>query len=210
MLLPSLRELAHRGHELLNLLRREDGGRLVEYEYLVVAVEHLEYLDALLHADGDVLDLGVEVDLEAVALGELLHAPAGLLLLDEAQLGRLGAEDDVVQHREHVDQLEVLVHHAYVQRRGVVGVLYPDLLAVLLDYALLRLVEAEEHAHERALARAVLAEQGVDFAPPELQGNVVVGYDARELLGDVEHLYDVFRLCSHRTAPLFVIISIIL
>ena len=196
-------ELAHRRHELLNLLRGEDGGRLVEYEYLVVAVEHLQNLHALLHTDGDVLHLGVEVDLEAVALGELLHALAGLLLLDEAQLRRLRAEDDVVQHREHVDELEVLMHHAYVQGRGVVGVLYPDLLAVLLDDALLRLVEPEQHAHKRALARAVLAQQGVNLAAPELKRYVVVGNDARELLGDVEHLNDVFRLCSHRTASPF-------
>ena len=64
--LPSRAKLLHRGHELVDLLRGEHGGRLVEDEDLIVAVEHLEDLDALLHADGDVLDLGVEVDLQAV------------------------------------------------------------------------------------------------------------------------------------------------
>ncbi len=180
MLLPSLGEAAHGVHELLYLLRREHCGRLVEDQYLVVAVEHLEYLDALLHADGDVLDLRVQVHLEAVFLGERLNLFARLALLEEAELRRLRAEYDVVQHGEDLDELEVLVDHAYAEPGRIVGVVDLYDLAVLLDNALLRLVHSEEHAHQRALARAVLAQKRVDLAPPELEGDVVVGYDVRE------------------------------
>ena len=203
-------ELLHGGHQLVYLLGSQDGGGLVKNEYLVVAVEHLEYLDALLHTDGDVLDLGVEVDLQPVALRELLHTLARLFLLQEAELCRLSAEDDIVKNGEHVDKLEVLVHHAYVQSRGVVGVFYLDLLAVLLYNPLLRLIETEQHAHERTLARAVFTKQGVDLSPLQLQGDIVVGNYAREFLGDVQHLNDVIRLCSHRTAPFSLIPSIII
>ena len=73
-------------HQLIDLLRREHGGGLVEDQDLVVAVEHLQDLHALLHADGDVFDLGVQVDLQAVLLRQGLHLFAGLLLLQEAQL----------------------------------------------------------------------------------------------------------------------------
>ena len=41
-------------------------------------------------------------------------------------LRRLHAEDDVVQHREALDQLEVLVHHADAEGVGVVRVFDAD------------------------------------------------------------------------------------
>ena len=199
-----LGEAAHDVHQFLNLLGGEHGGGFVEDQHLVVAVEHLEDLHALLHAHGDVLDLGVDVHLQAVSLGQLQHLAPRLLLLKEAQLRILRAEDDVVQHREHVDQLEVLVHHADVQRGGVVGVVDLNLLAILLDDALLRLIEAEQDAHQSGLAGAVLAEQSMDFALAQLQCDVVVGLDAGELLGDVEHFNYILGRVVHAVTSLSV------
>ena len=80
--LPSPTSLPHDPHELVDLLGREHGGGLVEDEDLGVAVEHLEDLDALLHADRDVLDLGLGIDVEAVELGELADAARGLPAVD--------------------------------------------------------------------------------------------------------------------------------
>ena len=45
-----------------------------------------------------------------------------------------------------------------------------------------------QDVHQRALAGAVLAEQGVDLAGPDRQVDAVVGDDARESLGDAAHL----------------------
>ena len=191
------RQPAHDLHELFDLLRCEHGGRLVKDEDFVVAVEHFQDLHALLHADGDVLDLCVEIDLQSVAVGKLLHLLAGSLLLQKTELRVLRAEDDVVEHREHIDQLEVLVHHADVKRRGVVGVVDLDLLAVLFDDTLFRLIQAEENAHQRGLARAVLSQQSVDFALFQLQGDVIVCLDSGEYLGNVEHLDHILRRRVH-------------
>ena len=140
-------KLLHRGHQFLDLLRSQNCGRLIEDEDLVVAVEHLQNLNALLHADGDILDLRVKVDIQTVAFGDLLDLFARLLLLQKAALRRLRAEDDVVEHRENVHQLEMLVHHADAERGGVVRVLDGHDLAVLFDDALLRLIKAEENRH---------------------------------------------------------------
>ena len=52
--------------------------------------------------------------------------------------------------------------------------------AVDADLALVRPVQAGEDVHQRALAGAVLAEQGVDLAGAQLEVDVVVGDDARE------------------------------
>ena len=186
-----LRQVLHDGHELVDLLGGEHGGGLVEDEDLVVPVEHLQDLGALLHAHGDVLDVGVRVHLQAVLFGQGQDLLAGLILLEESGFGGLHAHDDVVEDREALHQLEVLMDHADAQIVGVVGVLDLDLLPVLLDDPLLRLIEAEQHAHERALAGAVLTEERVDLALPQLKGDVVIGDDTREPLGDVQHLYGI-------------------
>ena len=82
----------------------------------------------------------------------------------------------------------MLVHHADAEIVGVVRVVDLDFLAVFFDDALLRLIHAEQHAHERGLARAVFAEERVDLTLFQLQGDVVIGDDAGEHLCDVQHL----------------------
>ena len=49
-------QLAQHGEQLVDLLRRQHRGRLVEDQHARVAVERLEDLDALLLADADLLD----------------------------------------------------------------------------------------------------------------------------------------------------------
>ena len=181
-------QILHDLHELFDLLRGQHGGRLVEDQDLVVAVQHLEDLGALLHADGDILDQRVGVDGQAVLLREGHDLFPGLLLLQETVLRGLDAQDDVVQNGEALDQLEVLVHHADAKIVGVVRVLDLDLLAVLLDGALLGLIQAEQYAHQGGLASAVLTQQGVDLALFQLERDIVVGDDAGESLRDVKHL----------------------
>ena len=61
--------------QLLRLLRRQHGGRLVEDEDVGAAVERLQDLDPLLLADRDVLDVGAWVDGEPEPRRDLL-APA--------------------------------------------------------------------------------------------------------------------------------------
>ena len=179
----------HDLHQLVDLLGREHGGGLVEDEDLVVPVEHFEDLRALLHTHGDILHQRVRVHQQPVLLREGHHLFSGLLLLQEAQLVGLHAQDDVVQHGKALHQLEVLVDHADVERVGVVGVADLHPLPVDADLPLLRLVQAEEHAHEGGLPGPVLPQQGVDLPPLQLQGDVVVGHDARKYLGDVQHLH---------------------
>ena len=191
-------EVFHDLHQLVDLLRGQHGGGLVEDEDLIVAVQHLQDLGALLHADGDVLHLRVQVDLQAVLFTQGLDLFAGLLLLQEAELGILCAEDDVIQHGEDLDQLEVLVHHADVECGRVIGVVDLDGLAVLADFTRFRLIQAEQNAHQRGFAGAVFTEQGVDLAFFQLQGDVVVCLDAGELLRDMKHLNHVLRSISHK------------
>ena len=56
------------------------------------------------------------------------------------------------------------------------------------DGALVRGVQPGQDVHEGALAGAVLAQQGMHLAPPELEVDVVVGDEPREALDDAPHL----------------------
>ena len=62
-------EAVEHAHELPDLLRGQDGRRLVEHEDPRVPVQRLENLDPLLGTDGDVLDRGVGIDCQSVAVG---------------------------------------------------------------------------------------------------------------------------------------------
>ena len=186
-------EVFHDLYKLFDLLRSEHRGRLVENEYLVFAVEHFEYFGALLHADGYILDDRIGIDAQSVLIAQLNDLFASLVLFKKARLTRrLIAEDDVIEDREALNKLEVLVHHSDTEAVGIVGVFYLDLFAVFFDNALFRLIKAEQNAHQGALACSVFAEQGVYLALFELKGNIIIGDYARKALCYMQHFY---RIC---------------
>ena len=178
---PACLQLAQVVEERVDLLRHQHRGRLVEDDDPGAAVEHLEDLDPLPVADAEVLDQLVGVEAEAVGVGDPDDLGAGLVA-DAVQL--LGAEHDVLQDGEVVGQHEVLEHHADAGAIASVGELNVHLLAVDLDRALVGLLHAVQDLHQRRLAGAVLADQGVDRARADRDVDVVVGDDAREALAD--------------------------
>ena len=193
--LPS--EILHDEQQLIDFLRRQYGGGLVEDEDLVVPVEHLQDLHTLLHTDSDVLHLGVQIYRQTVPLRQLLYLFPGLLLLQKAHLRGLGPQNDIVQHREHVHQLEVLMHHTDPQRCCVVGVIDLYCLSIFSDLAFFRLVQTEQDGHQRGFTGAIFPQKGVDLALPQLKGDVVIGLDAGKLLGDVKHFDHILRRIFH-------------
>ncbi|MPM72753.1 hypothetical protein SDC9_119729 [bioreactor metagenome] len=162
--LPLRRQIAHNPHQLVDLLRRQDGGRLVEYQDLVVPVEHFQNLGALLHTHGDVPHIGVRVHHQSVFFRQGHHLFPGLCLLQEAVPARLHAHDNVVQHGEALHQLKMLVDHTDAQGVCVVWVLDGNLFPVHADGPLFRPVQAEQDAHQRGLSRAVFPQQRVDLS----------------------------------------------
>ena len=147
--------------QLVGLLRRQHRGRLVEDQDAGAAIQRLQDLDALLLADRQVADQRVRVDAQRVFAAEPLDLGARGPRLCSQQRARLGAEHDVLQHREGVDQHEVLVHHADAGVDRVARVADRDRLAVDEDLAAVGLVEAVQDAHQRRLAGAVLADDAV-------------------------------------------------
>ena len=135
-------------HQLVYFLRGKHSRRLVKYQYVIVAIQHLEYLCALLHAYGDILYESIRVNGKTVFFGKLHNLFSGVLLLQKAVVVGLDAKYDVVQNREAFHQLEVLVNHAYAKGVGVIRILNLDLAAILVYLALLRLIQPEKYAHK--------------------------------------------------------------
>ena len=171
--------------ELLRLLRGQDGRRLVEHEDLGAAIQRLQDLDALLLADRDPVDARVGIDGEPVARRQLLDAAVGGGVVEQdAGAAGLRGEHDVLGHRHHRDEHEVLVHHPdSVLDRGL-GRAQVDRSAVEQDPPLVRRVEPVEDVHQRRLAGAVLPEERVHFARQQIEVDVVVGEHSREPLRD--------------------------
>ena len=59
-------KLLHDGEQALDLDVGQGGGRLVQDQQLRAVIQRLQYLGALLFADGDLRDELVELDVEAV------------------------------------------------------------------------------------------------------------------------------------------------
>ena len=59
-------KILHDLHELGNLLRGENGSRLVKNKDFIIAVEHFENLGSLLHTDSNVFNDCVRIDMEAI------------------------------------------------------------------------------------------------------------------------------------------------
>ena len=181
-------EVAQDAEEMVGLLRRQHAGGLVEDQDVRAAEERLEDLDPLLHADRQARHRRVEVDLEAVValerrdLGRARSAPVGQ---GEAALG---AEQQVLEHGERLDQHEVLVDHADAGLDRVLRALDRRGLAVDQDLAAVGLVEAVEDVHQGRLAGAVLADDAVDRAGRDDQVDVAVGVDEAEALVDPAQL----------------------
>ena len=91
---PSRLELAQVVEELVDLLRDQHGGRLVEDEDPGAAVEHLEDLDALPVADAEVLDQRVGVDARGRSARRSRGSGARAARdVERGRAGRLAAED---------------------------------------------------------------------------------------------------------------------
>ena len=90
----------------------------------------------------------------------------------------------------------MLVNHAKTGLDRLPGVVEMHRLAVDEDFAFVRVVEPEQEVHQRRLAGAVFAKQGVDLARPDREVDAIVGDDPGKPLDDVAHRHGVGRVLA--------------
>ena len=170
--------------------------RTAEDQNVGSAVEHLDDLNGLLFGDGHLIYLLIRVDDKAVFFGNGFYLFLGALYV--VFLAVVIAENDILRCRKHINELEMLMYHAYAVRKGIVGGAYNDLLAVNEYLTFIRIIYTRDHIHECGLAAAVLAEYGKDLAAVDCHVNIFVGYDAAECLCDADKPY---CFCSFHWKP---------
>ena len=115
------------------------------------------------------------------------------------------AEIEILRHRHAGDEAGLLIDHsdAVAARQSGTGDLHP--LAFDADFSLRRRHRAGEDLDQRRFAGAVLAENGVHLAAPEIEVDVFESGDAAILLADALHLQQRrqgLRRAVHCIAPL--------
>ena len=175
--------VAHDGEQLLRLLRRQHGGRLIEDENIRAAIENLHDLHRLLLRNGHVVDLHVGINVKTVLVADLLHFFTGI---GKIQL-TLQTKDDVLRSGKEIDQLEVLMNHTDTEVESILGGSNGHRLIMDVDLSLVREVDAGEHVHQRCFTTAVFAQQRQNLAFVQLHVDAVVGHNTAEALGNVLH-----------------------
>ena len=168
------------------LLRRKYGGGFVQDEDVRAPVQHLDDLHSLLFRDGHLVDLLVRIDAETVFVGDLLDPGSDLL---QVVLAVFDSQRHVLCRGEHVDQLKVLMDHADAVFISVLRRTDGHFLSVDEDLALIRIVDAGQHVHERRLSGAVFSQQRHNNAVINVKIHFIVGNDVSETLRNVFQFY---------------------
>ena len=150
--------------QLPGLLGSKYGGGLVHNENFDAPDQSLQDLHLLHGAYADIGDPLGHIQVKSVLLGGLRSHSDGFLVVEHDGFGRLDTQHDVFRNGQGGHQHEVLVDHSDAVVDGVQGGLHLQLLIVEVDSALLVVLHAEEHLHQRSFAGSVFAHQRVDLA----------------------------------------------
>ena len=177
-----LLQLAQVAEQLVDLLRHQHRGRLVEDDDPGTAVEHLEDLHPLPGTDAELLDQPVGLDAEPVGVGDAhdlgSRAPPPMPCSFSAPSTTFSR---TVKLSASMKCWNTMPTPALIASAGECSV---TSVAVDLDRARVRRLHAVEDLHQRRLAGAVLADDRVDGAAPDVDVDVVVGDHAGEALAD--------------------------
>ena len=170
--------------EVGDFLRGQHRGRFVEDQHIGRTEQNLDDLDALLDADGQVLDQCVGVDFEAVGLVDFPDLGAGFLEIEQIdRAGRLDTEHDVFGDREDGNKHEMLMHHADAGADRIARTVEMHGLAVYEDLAFIGPVKTREHVHQGGFAGAVFAQKPEDLASLDVEVYARICNDLTKALG---------------------------
>ena len=182
-------ETAHQREQPPHVLPVQAAGGLVEHEHAAAHRERARDLHELLGRWSQPADHRARIDLVVLQTRERRFRPrAHPGPPDEPQPRRLQSQYDVVHHREVRRQRELLVDHREARAPRLQWVARAVGRAVQRHGALVRRQRTGEHAHERALARPVLAHERADLSRAHRQVDAGQGHGRPERLADAPHL----------------------
>ena len=185
-------QIINDAEQRLNLVGSQRRGGLVQNQHLAVGADSLGDFHRLhlRHAQLAQLLLGVEVHAHPLQQGGgvlihffMIHHREGTEFL-----GGIAAKIDVFCHTAGGHGLKLLVHHGDALAQRVQGIGDVHLLALVVDLALIHLVNAEHTFHQRGLACAVFAHQRMHMSGLQLELGMVQRLHTREGFDHAFHL----------------------
>jgi len=181
----------------------ERGRGLVEDQHLAVERERLGDLHQLLARDAEFVDARGRVDVLAEPAQHLGGARVEAAVVHEGAAARVDlGHEDVLGDGGVAAQRDLLVHQADAQPHGMGRAVDAHIQAVERDRALVGLVDAVDDVHQRGLAGAVLAAQGVDLAGTQREVHARERARSAEALADAAQREQRLRVVAHSPIPL--------
>ena len=179
--------------EKINFLRCEYGCRLIEDHDFRLAVQHFQDLNPLPDRDGQVFDPVGRIDFQPEFFGELADFVVCFFQVNPGQeaqpaLHGFDPEHDILCYGVIVNQLEMLMDHTDAVCGSIIGRMEDNRLSVDQDRPVIRLIHAEQHAHQSGFTRSVFTEERIYLAPPDGDRNIIVCHDTGKAFRDMTHL----------------------
>ncbi len=171
----------------VRLLRRKHRGRLIHDQQPWLLQQAAHDLDPLSFADRQGRDQRGRLQRQAILARHARDSRGERGRIERAAQG----EGDVLHYGERLEQREVLEHHGDAEPPGGRRIGDGDRPPTPVQAARGRLQRAVHDLDQGRLAGAVLAEQGVDPAGAQAQGDPVIGGEIAEQLHDVARLQEV-------------------
>ncbi len=177
----------HQAEEVVLLLRRQRGGRLIENDDARLVMDGAGDLDHLLVRRAERGHQRGRIDLKVHAGEELL----GLIVQAAQPVEELFvAQIDVLRHRHRRHQHGLLKHHGDAERQRFGRRRQHHRLAVEQHFAGRELVHAGQRLGQRRFAGAVLADDGVDLAGLQREIDVLDRGHAAKFFGGFAQFED--------------------
>ena len=175
--------------QMLDLVLRKRGGRLVKYDDLRTIGDRLRDLDHLTLRNGHRAHDPVRIDIDA-QLVEYFHGlPVHFGLVDhQSEMLRVTPQPDIIHNRALQSLIQLLMDHGHAIVQRLSAVFEVDFFAFQEDGSTVLVINAEQALHQRGFACAVFSHQSMDGSPFQRQRNMIERLDAREGLRDIRHL----------------------
>src|SRR5574337_1574833 len=176
--------------EIGDLGLAQGGGRLVHDDEPRLHRKRAGNLDELLLGDGEIAHQRHRVALQADALAKRARLLGEAAPAHKQPGARLAADEHVLGDRHVGGEGELLVNSRDAGALRLVRRLELNLFAEELDRSLIGRLGAGEDLEQRRFARAVLAEQRVNFGRPDFKMRVLERPHAGEAIAEAGHFAD--------------------
>jgi hypothetical protein len=166
----------NRREKILRIHLREAAGRLVHDQNFRRADQRARNFNHLLFRDGNLIHRRVQRQIRVVELSQrFTSARAPGLPIHESKPRRFAAQQNIFFHRQMRRQIQFLVNHRNAASHCLQRTARRVRRAVQKHFAAVRLQRAAQRFHQRAFARAIFANQRVNFPRRHFQRNAAQG-----------------------------------